>query len=260
MPIEKEKARSNHDEVTVDTNSGSLSIVYDFGGESSLPPPPTLSEAEERKLYRKIDVRLMPILALLYLLSFIDRGESYCVLFRFVCSRGSTLGTWYSTGNIGTHAASLSVMRSFRVISHVTVYLDVGTVRNILTQWLFPPTIEKVNIIFKTFLLDMLSLSPLNTLDYVWKKRIPAMAEIGNAIAGMCVDRTRYPYLRHIRIQVLMEFEESDEIRQTADADTLVPKIIRYQPFHWVLCGYYACDNFRLMRVAHHDFIRCTGY
>lgn len=48
---------------------------YDFGGESQLPPPPALSKEEERKLWRKIDLRLMPILCVMYLMSFMDRGE-----------------------------------------------------------------------------------------------------------------------------------------------------------------------------------------
>jgi hypothetical protein len=48
---------------------------YDFGGESQLPPPPTLSKEEERKLWRKIDLRLMPMLCLMYLMSFMDRGN-----------------------------------------------------------------------------------------------------------------------------------------------------------------------------------------
>ncbi|KIK70108.1 hypothetical protein GYMLUDRAFT_187714 [Collybiopsis luxurians FD-317 M1] len=48
---------------------------YDFGGESQLPPPPKLSEEEERKLWRKIDLRLMPILCIMYLMSFMDRGN-----------------------------------------------------------------------------------------------------------------------------------------------------------------------------------------
>jgi len=48
---------------------------FDFGGESNLPPPPTLSPEEERKLWRKIDLRLMPILSLMYLFSFLDRGN-----------------------------------------------------------------------------------------------------------------------------------------------------------------------------------------
>ncbi|KAE9396024.1 MFS general substrate transporter [Gymnopus androsaceus JB14] len=49
---------------------------YDFGGESQLPPPPTLSKEDERKLWRKIDLRLMPILCLMYLMSFMDRGNA----------------------------------------------------------------------------------------------------------------------------------------------------------------------------------------
>jgi hypothetical protein len=49
----------------------------DFLGDSSLPSPPTLTEAEEKRLWRKVDMRLMPILALMYLLSFMDRGELY---------------------------------------------------------------------------------------------------------------------------------------------------------------------------------------
>lgn len=48
---------------------------FDFGGESTLPPPPTLTPEQEKRLWRKIDVRLMPILALLYLFSFLDRGN-----------------------------------------------------------------------------------------------------------------------------------------------------------------------------------------
>ncbi|KAJ6601925.1 MFS general substrate transporter [Mycena vulgaris] len=48
----------------------------DFGGESTLPPPPILSAEEERKLWRKIDLRLMPILTLMYLMSFLDRGNA----------------------------------------------------------------------------------------------------------------------------------------------------------------------------------------
>ena len=51
------------------------SEVVNFGGEDGLPPPPQLSEVEEKKLWRKVDLRLLPILTLLYLLSFIDRGK-----------------------------------------------------------------------------------------------------------------------------------------------------------------------------------------
>ncbi|KAF8828406.1 hypothetical protein HHX47_DHR4000729 [Lentinula edodes] len=48
---------------------------YDFGGESQLLRPPVLSEDNERKLWRKIDLRLMPILCVMYLMSFMDRGN-----------------------------------------------------------------------------------------------------------------------------------------------------------------------------------------
>lgn len=49
--------------------------MLDFGGDSGLPPPPVLTEEEEKRLYRKLDWRLMPILSLMYLFSFLDRGE-----------------------------------------------------------------------------------------------------------------------------------------------------------------------------------------
>ena len=39
--------------------------------------PPTLTPEEETKIWRKIDMRLMPILTLLYLFSFLDRGISH---------------------------------------------------------------------------------------------------------------------------------------------------------------------------------------
>ena len=48
--------------------------VPDFAGDSTLPPPPILSPEQERKLWRKIDVRLLPMLGLMYFLSFMDRG------------------------------------------------------------------------------------------------------------------------------------------------------------------------------------------
>lgn len=50
---------------------------YNFGGESQLPPPPDLSQEDERKLWWKIDLRLMPILCVIYLMSFMDRGECH---------------------------------------------------------------------------------------------------------------------------------------------------------------------------------------
>ncbi|KAJ7091876.1 hypothetical protein B0H15DRAFT_799639 [Mycena belliarum] len=77
MSIREEKADTGHEE-KVEKSSNSLPMAadnnFDFGGESVLPPPPTLTAEEERKLWRKIDLRLMPILSLMYLLSFLDRS------------------------------------------------------------------------------------------------------------------------------------------------------------------------------------------
>ncbi|KAJ3484973.1 hypothetical protein NLI96_g5276 [Meripilus lineatus] len=49
--------------------------VLDFGGDTTLPPPPDLTPEQERRLWRKIDLMLMPILTLMYLFSFLDRGN-----------------------------------------------------------------------------------------------------------------------------------------------------------------------------------------
>lgn len=40
-----------------------------------LPPPPILNAEEERRVWRKIDKRLIPISTLLYLVSYLDRGS-----------------------------------------------------------------------------------------------------------------------------------------------------------------------------------------
>jgi hypothetical protein len=50
---------------------------FNFGGELELPPPPQYSEEQEKRLWRKIDLRLMPMLTLMYLVSFLDRGVQY---------------------------------------------------------------------------------------------------------------------------------------------------------------------------------------
>jgi hypothetical protein len=40
--------------------------VLDYGGDSSLPPPPVLTAAEEHKLYRKLDLRYVCRSGVLY--------------------------------------------------------------------------------------------------------------------------------------------------------------------------------------------------
>lgn len=39
--------------------------------------PRALSPEHEKRLWRKVDLRLLPILSVMYLLSFMDRGRSY---------------------------------------------------------------------------------------------------------------------------------------------------------------------------------------
>ena len=50
-------------------------VAIAYGGEEALPPPPDLTPAQVKALYRKIDMKLMPILTLMYLCSFLDRGN-----------------------------------------------------------------------------------------------------------------------------------------------------------------------------------------
>lgn len=81
MATEKQTASKPSIEKDRVSASGSEEIEkVDFGGESQLPPPPTLTKDEESKLWRKVDWHLMPILSLMYLLSFLDRGT--CMLIR----------------------------------------------------------------------------------------------------------------------------------------------------------------------------------
>ncbi|KIL65350.1 hypothetical protein M378DRAFT_105323 [Amanita muscaria Koide BX008] len=58
-------------QVVSDHDSGS----FNFAGESGLPPPPELTPEQERRLWRKIDIRLLPMLGLMYLMSYLDRGN-----------------------------------------------------------------------------------------------------------------------------------------------------------------------------------------
>ncbi|KAG6848880.1 hypothetical protein H0H93_013229 [Arthromyces matolae] len=61
--MSQDKELVNHDEkVSLEAPE---SLKFDFGGDSTLPSPPKLSVEEEKRLYRKIDARLMPILALM---------------------------------------------------------------------------------------------------------------------------------------------------------------------------------------------------
>lgn len=51
-----------------------VEVMYIGAEDSEMTPPPRLTPEEERRVYRKIDMRLLPILTLMYLASFLDRG------------------------------------------------------------------------------------------------------------------------------------------------------------------------------------------
>lgn len=52
--------------------------------EESNGTPLRPSPAEEAKLYRKIDLRIMPILVVMYTCSFLDRGRRFRPVIRYV--------------------------------------------------------------------------------------------------------------------------------------------------------------------------------
>ncbi|KAF8632835.1 hypothetical protein AX15_001665 [Amanita polypyramis BW_CC] len=58
-----------------DTPSVEITSEVDSGEKSTLPPSPQLTPEQERKVWRKIDLRLLPILTLMYLVAFLDRGN-----------------------------------------------------------------------------------------------------------------------------------------------------------------------------------------
>ena len=106
MSLEKEKdSEKPPSDITSD--------VVNFGGEDGLPPPPQLTQAEEKKLWRKVDLKLLPVLALMYLLSFIDRGKVpfYLILpmrFLIVVNSAGNIGSILST--ISRNTALIFIM------------------------------------------------------------------------------------------------------------------------------------------------------
>lgn len=64
--------------VDIETNQGSPVNSEDaltYGSEHETVPPSILSPAEQRALWRKIDLRFMPIVTMMYLCSFLDRSN-----------------------------------------------------------------------------------------------------------------------------------------------------------------------------------------
>ncbi|KAI0708287.1 MFS general substrate transporter [Earliella scabrosa] len=57
------------------TATGRSTQDFSYHGDDRLPPPPIFTAAEEAKLWRKIDLRFMPIITTMYLCSFLDRSN-----------------------------------------------------------------------------------------------------------------------------------------------------------------------------------------
>ncbi|RPD60521.1 MFS general substrate transporter [Lentinus tigrinus ALCF2SS1-6] len=75
----KDRYPATSEKIQVDTSEGAevptRTDGLAYGGDDKLPPSPELTSGEERMLWRKIDVRFMPIVTMLYLVSFLDRGN-----------------------------------------------------------------------------------------------------------------------------------------------------------------------------------------
>ena len=62
-----------HDQIDGENKAGSPSYGSDDDGDNA-------RTVEDKKLLRKLDLKLLPALTLLYLLSFLDRSNGVCCL------------------------------------------------------------------------------------------------------------------------------------------------------------------------------------
>ena len=51
------------------------SHIVSYSGDKALSPPPVLTREEEKRLWRKIDWHIVPIITIMYLCSFVDRSN-----------------------------------------------------------------------------------------------------------------------------------------------------------------------------------------
>ena len=63
------------DKVSEDTDLPATIDKTTYGGEELLPPPPVLTPEHERRLWRRIDWRFVPIMTMLCSASFLDRSN-----------------------------------------------------------------------------------------------------------------------------------------------------------------------------------------
>ncbi|KAI0365415.1 MFS general substrate transporter [Pilatotrama ljubarskyi] len=77
LQVEQKSRRSSVDKDVVEVVLEDVSSepIFPFNLKSLPPPPMTLSAKEEARIWRKIDMRLLPVITVMYLMSFVDRGN-----------------------------------------------------------------------------------------------------------------------------------------------------------------------------------------
>lgn len=71
--LHRQPTEKGHTDAIEEAVSRDHTLAY--GGDDTLPAPPILSVQEERRLWRRIDARLVPMTSILYLCSFVDRSN-----------------------------------------------------------------------------------------------------------------------------------------------------------------------------------------
>ncbi|KAI9068188.1 MFS general substrate transporter [Trametes sanguinea] len=87
--------------------------VQAYDGRDELPPPPPLTEAEERRIWRKIDVRLLPMLTVMYLVASLDRSNIGNAKLEGLLTQLNLTGNQYNIALVGSSYASL-VLKKLR--------------------------------------------------------------------------------------------------------------------------------------------------
>lgn len=85
----------------------------DIEVSTSAPPVLMLTPAEEDKLYQKIDLRIMPMLVIMYTCSFLDRGKCSQGMIQYVLADANLKGTLVRPGLL---SSALSLNRSYLLI------------------------------------------------------------------------------------------------------------------------------------------------
>ncbi|KAJ3006071.1 hypothetical protein NUW54_g4072 [Trametes sanguinea] len=82
--------------------------VETYDGRDELPPPPTLTEAEERRIWRKIDVRLLPMLTVMYLVASLDRSNIGNAKLEGLLTQLNLTGNQYNIALVGSSDAGFA--------------------------------------------------------------------------------------------------------------------------------------------------------